>query len=266
MLRAIGRKFEELKNNGKKAFIPFITAGDPDLETTVRLVLELERAGSHVVELGIPFSDPLADGPTIQRSSERALRHGYGLSDYLEAVRSIRRHSSIPLVLFSYFNPILQYGLERLASDARAAGVDGVLVTDMTPEEADDYCSVLERHELDPIFLVAPTSSAERVGRIVDCARGFVYLISRTGVTGARESFSESVVPTLRRVRERTGLPVAVGFGISTPEQVRAVWDVAEGAVVGSAIVAQIEKLAGSSQLPAQVGEYCKWLTEARNG
>src|SRR4029450_13278489 len=266
MLRAIGRKFEELKNNGKKAFIPFITAGDPDLETTVRLVLELERAGSHVVELGIPFSDLLADGPTIQRSSERALRHGYGLADYLQAVTSIRRHTSIPLVLFSYFNPILQYSLERLASDARAAGVDGILGTDMPPEEADDYCSVLERHELDPIFLVAPTSSAERVGRIVQRARGFVYLISRTGVTGERENFSESVVPTLHRVRERTGLPVAVGFGISTPEQVRAVWDVAEGAVVGSAIVARIEKLAGSSQLPAQVGEFCRWLTEARDG
>jgi tryptophan synthase alpha chain len=266
MLRAIERKFEELKSNGKKAFIPFITAGDPDLETTIRLVFELERAGSHVIELGIPFSDPLADGPTIQRSSERALRHGYCLADYLQAVTSIRRQTTIPLVFFSYFNPILQYGLERLARDARAAGVDGILVTDMTPEEADDYCSVMEQHELDPIFLVAPTSSAERVGRIVQRARGFVYLISRTGVTGERENFSDSVVPTLRRVRERSPLPVAVGFGISTPEQVRAVWDVAEGAVVGSAIVARIERLAGSSRMPAQVGEYCRWLTEARNG
>ena len=266
MLRAIGSKFDQLKRNGKKAFIPFITAGDPDLETTIRLIPELERAGSHIVELGIPFSDPLADGPTIQRSSERALRHGYGLSDYLSAVAAIRRHSSIPLVFFSYLNPILQYGLERLAKDARTAGVDGMLVTDMTPEEADDYCLALDRHELDPIFLVAPTSSAERIGRIVKCARAFVYLVSRTGVTGARAHFSESVVPTLRRVRERTELPVAVGFGISTPEQVRSVWDIAEGAVVGSAIVARIEQLAGSPQLPAQIGDYCRWLTEANNG
>ncbi len=261
MARAIPIVFEQLRDQGKKAFIPFITAGDPDLETTVRLVPELEAAGSHIVELGIPFSDPVADGPTIQRASERALRHGYRLSDYLEAVRRIRKQSRVPLVLFSYFNPILRYGLEELARDARAAGVDGVLATDIPPEEGSGYCDCLDRHGLDPIFLVAPTSSRERIARIVGLCCGFVYVVSRSGVTGAQVSLSATVFPTLSRVREQTPLPIAVGFGISRPDQVRAIWDVADGAVVGSAIVAQIEQSAGASDLPSRIGAYCRWLT-----
>ena len=262
MTTAIGRKFQELKRQGKKAFIPFITAGDPDLKMTINLVPELERAGSHIVELGIPFSDPLADGPTIQRSSERALRHRYRLADYLEAVREIRKQASAPLILFTYFNPIFQYGLENLARDARAAGVDGVLVTDMTPEEADEYCACLEAHDLDPVFLAAPTSSAERIARIAQRSRGFVYLVSRTGVTGARKTLSESVRPTLDRVRKHTDLPVAVGFGISRPEHVQAVWEVADGAVVGSAIVQEMERQMDCEDLPARIGKFCRWLTE----
>jgi len=261
MARAITKTFERLKGEGKKAFIPFITAGDPDLDTTIRIVLELERAGSHLVELGLPFSDPLADGPVIQRASERALRKGYRLADYLETVRRIRLETSIPLILFSYFNPILRYGLEDFAHDAHDVGVDGVLVTDMTPEEAGEYCFCLERYELDPIFLVAPTSSSARIEKICGCARGFIYLISRTGVTGAQERLSESILPTLSRVRECTALPVAVGFGISRPEQVQAIWDLADGAVVGSAIVAQIEREQGSPDLPARIGSFCRWLT-----
>lgn len=260
MTRAIARKFEELKQRGRKAFIPFITAGDPDIGTTIRLVPELERAGAHIVELGIPFSDPVADGPTIQRSSERALRNGYRLADYLDAVRAIRLQTSIPLVFFSYFNPILQYGLEHLARDARAAGVDGVLATDVTPEEGGEYCACLERHGLDPIFLVAPTSDAERIDRIVACCRGFVYVVSRTGVTGAQATLSEAILPTLARVRRSTQLPVAVGFGISRPDQVRAVWKVADGAVVGSALVAQVEKHAAESDLISRVGDFCRWI------
>lgn len=261
MTRAIAAKFAELKDRGQKAFIPFITAGDPDLETTIRLVSELERAGSHIVELGIPFSDPVADGPVIQRSSERALKHGYRFTDYLAAVKLIRRESEIPVILFSYFNPILQYGLERLAQDARSAGVDGVLVTDVTPEEGDEYCACLQRHELDPIFLVAPTSDDRRVEMIARCSRGFIYLVSRTGITGERENLSDSIAPTLKRVRKHSDLPVAVGFGISRPEHVREVWKVADGAVVGSAIVAQIEKQGQSRELPARIGAFCRWLT-----
>jgi tryptophan synthase alpha chain len=262
MSRAIGQKFVELKGDGRKAFIPFITAGDPDLETTVRLVPELERAGSHIVELGIPFSDPVADGPVIQRSSERALKNGYRLADYLAAVETIRRVSAVPIVLFSYFNPILQYGLERLARDARLAGVDGVLATDMIPEESAEYCACLERHELDPIFLVAPTSDSLRVAMIARCSRGFIYLVSRTGITGQQEDLSDSIAPTLTRVREHSLLPVAVGFGVSRPEHVREVWKIADGAVVGSAIVAQIEKNGNAPDLPSRIGAFCRWLTE----
>jgi tryptophan synthase alpha chain len=266
MTRVIGRVFHKLKEQGGKAFIPFVTAGDPDLETTIRLVPELERCGSHIVELGIPFSDPVADGPTIQRSSERALRHGYGLAEYLEAVKHIRRDTAIPLVLFSYFNPLFRYGLDALARDARSAGIDALLVTDMTPEEGDAYCSCLERHDLDAIFLVAPTSSPERIARICERCRGFVYVVSRAGVTGAREELSDTPATTVLRVRRQTDLPVAVGFGISHPSHVRSVWQIADGAVVGSAIVARIEKLGQSSDLVSQVGMFCRWLMETEDG
>ena len=173
MSGAIERTFDRLRANQGKAFIPFITAGDPDLETSIRLVPELARAGADVVELGIPFSDPVADGPTIQRASERSLAHGYRLRDYLEAQCRIRHETDVPVVLFSSFNPILQYGLERLGRDAAAAGTDGILVTDVTPEEGGEYCACLEKHGIDPIFLVAPTSREERVAAICGGARGF---------------------------------------------------------------------------------------------
>jgi tryptophan synthase alpha chain len=263
--RAIDQVFQRLGSQGKKAFIPFITSGDPDLETTIRLVPELERAGSSIVELGIPFSDPLADGPTIQRSSERALRMGYRLADHLDAIKQIRRQTNIPVVIFSYFNPILQYGAEKFARDARLAGADGVLVTDLTPEESEDYRLCLEENELDSIFLVAPTSSAERVALIARCCRGFVYLVSRTGVTGAQETISDAVFPTLSLIRRHTNLPVAVGFGISRPEQVRRVWKAADGAVVGSAIVSEIEKHREAKNLVSCVGDFCRWLTGGVN-
>ena len=266
MTSKIAETFRRLKSEAGKAFIPFVTAGDPDLEATVALVVEMERSGCHIVELGIPFSDPLADGPVIQRASERALRRGYRFTDYLAAVREIRSRCALPIVLFSYFNPILQYGLERLAGDATAAGVDGILVTDVTPEEADEYRGCMSRHGLDPIFLVAPTSGSERIARIVSCCRGFVYVVSRTGVTGVRERLSDSVAPTLSLVRAQCDLPVAVGFGISQPEHVRSVWEIADGAVVGSGIVAEIERHSGSPGMVAQVGEFCRWLTAGTGG
>ena len=261
MERRIGKMFQELKSRGAKAFIPFIMAGDPDLETTVRLVPELERAGSHIVELGIPFSDPVADGPVIQRAGGRALKHQYGISDYLQAVKAIRRETNVPLLLFSYYNPIFQYGLESLARDAHAAGVDGVLVTDITPEEGLQYCSCMEANELDCIFLVAPTSSEDRVAKIAKCSRGFVYIVSRTGVTGVQQQISDTVVPTIARVRKHTRLPVAVGFGISNPDQVWAVWGISDGAVVGSAIVAEMEKIKNPNEVPSRIGQFCRWLT-----
>ncbi len=266
MTSRIAETFQELRSDGRKAFIPFVTAGDPDLETSVALVVEMERSGSSIVELGIPFSDPLADGPVIQRASERALRHGYRFADYLAAVREIRKQSSVPIVFFSYFNPILQYGMERFAEDAASAGVDGVLVTDVTPEEADEYCACTRRHGLDSVFLVAPTSSPERIARILSCCRGFVYVVSRTGVTGARSRLSDAVLPTVSRVREQSDLPVAVGFGISQPEHVRSVWEIADGAVVGSVIVAEIEKHAPSPGLVDRIGEFCRWLITGTGG
>jgi tryptophan synthase alpha chain len=260
MSRRISDKFQELRNRGAKAFIPFIMAGDPDLETTIRLVPELERAGSHIIELGIPFSDPVADGPVIQRAGARALAHQYRLADYLKAVESIRRVSNVPLLLFSYFNPIFQYGLEKLARDARSAGVDGVLVTDITPEEGKEYCSCMAQNNLDSVFLVAPTSSAGRIGKIAECSSGFVYVVSRPGVTGEQQKLSDAVLPTVKRVREHTNLPIAVGFGISKPDQVRAVWDVCDGAVVGSAIVAMIENIKDLREIPIKTAEYCRWI------
>ncbi len=263
MMRRIEAKFRELESRRAKAFIPFIMAGDPDLETTVHLVPQLERAGSHIVELGIPFSDPVADGPTIQRAGARALKHGYRMSDYLQAIQVIRRETSVPLILFSYFNPIFQYGLEPLACDAHAAGVDGILVTDITPEESEEYCASMETNDLDCVFLAAPTSGEERIARIADCSRGFVYVVSRTGVTGAQQEISGSILPTIQRVRKYTRLPVAVGFGISRPEQVQAVWRIADGAVVGSAIVAEMEKVTDSRAVPARVAEFCRWLSGA---
>ena len=261
MARAIERRFKELGEAGKKAFIPFIMAGDPHLEGTIRLVPELERAGSSIVELGIPFSDPVADGPAIQRAGARALSRGYRLADYLSAIREIRKISSVPIILFSYFNPLLQYGLDNLARNARLAGVDGILVTDMIPEESDEYRASLEKSELDPIFLAAPTSSRERIRRIAQCSRGFVYVVSRAGVTGTQEALSETILPTIARVREFTSLPIAVGFGISRPDHVKAVWNIADGAVVGSAIVEQIEKAANSDDLARRTGDFCRWLT-----
>jgi tryptophan synthase alpha chain len=261
MTGAIAETFRKLRDRGEKAFIPFVTAGDPDLGTTISLVPELARAGCDIVELGVPFSDPVADGPTIQRSSERALRHGCRLADILQAVREIRKCTAVPIVLFSYYNPLYQYGVENLARDAAAAGVDGVLATDLTPEESGAYRELLGAAELDTIFLAAPTSTEERLARIAASTRGFVYLVSRTGVTGARERLSDTVAPTLGLLRRHTSLPVAVGFGISRPEHVKAVWEIADGAVVGSAIVGMMENCGGREAVLARVSEFCAWLT-----
>jgi tryptophan synthase alpha chain len=261
MTRRIGKMFRELKSRDGKAFIPFIMAGDPDLETTIRLVPELERSGSHIIELGIPFSDPVADGPTIQRAAERSLKHQYKISDYLNAVKSIRNTSNVPLMVFSYYNPIFQYGLASFASDARSAGVDGILITDITPEESEAYCSSMEANALDTIFLAAPTSNEERIAKIAACSKGFIYVISRAGVTGAQQQLSDTIHPTIQLVRKHTSLPIAVGFGISTPEQVQAIWEISDGAVVGSAIVAEMENISDPHAIPLRIGEFCRQLT-----
>jgi tryptophan synthase alpha chain len=240
----ITRRFEELRSRGEMGLIAFLTAGDPSLEATESFVLALDQAGADVVELGVPFSDPVADGPAIQRSSERALRAGATLSGVLSLVESIRRKSDVALVLFSYYNPVLQMGIERFARTAADAGADGVLITDLTPEEAGDYRRIVQAHSLDTIFLAAPTSTDERLARIADVTSGFLYLISRTGVTGTRESLPEDLPALIRRVRRATSLPIAVGFGISVPGQVSVLGGLADAAVVGSALVQEIEQAA----------------------
>jgi len=238
----ISRRFAELRAAGELGIVAYITAGDPSLDATHKFVLALAEAGADVIELGVPFSDPLADGPTIQRASERALKSGTTLRGVLDLVRRIRETSQVPLVLFSYYNPILQMGLETFAAAASQAGADGVLITDLTPEESDDYRRTLHAHHLDTIFLAAPTSDDERLQKISACSSGFLYLISRTGVTGAKDALPEDLPGLLRRVHKFTQLPVAVGFGISLPGHVSVLGGLADAAVVGSALVSEIEK------------------------
>ena len=260
----IASRFEKLRKSGRKGFIPFITAGDPDLDTTAHLLVELADAGASVIELGVPFSDPMADGPVIQRASERALKQGFGLSEVFETVASAGpRMSETPVVLFSYFNPLLQYGIDTLADDAKAAGVDGVLVTDLVPEEAGEIASSLRSRGLDMIFLIAPTSSDKRLELVAHHASGFIYAVSRAGVTGTRTSLSNDAETLVNRVRRFSDLPVAVGFGISTPEQVAATWRYADAAVVGSAIVSEIEREMGNPDLVSHIGGFCRGLIPA---
>ncbi len=238
----ISKRFAELRASGELGIVAYITAGDPSLDATLKFVLALAEAGADVVELGIPFSDPLADGPTIQRASERALKAGATLAGVLDLVRRIRQSSEVPLLLFGYYNPILQMGLGKFAAAASSAGADGVLVTDLTPEESGDYRRVLAAHHLDTVFLGAPTSTDDRLEKIAACSSGFLYLISRTGVTGEKDALPADLPALLRRARKVTQLPIAVGFGISQPGHVSVLGGLADAAVVGSALVSEIEK------------------------
>jgi len=281
----IAEIFAELKRDQRHGFIPFITAGDPDLNTTKELIIELARAGATLIELGVPFTDPMADGPVIQRASERALRHDFGIAEILQTVAEARTQTEVPIILFSYFNPLLQFGVkkadesstpaglprrvprtsalpafEKLAREAKASGVDGILVTDLVPEEAVEFASILRAHDLDMIFLVAPTSTDERLQLVAERASGFIYAVSRAGVTGAREDTSVEAEELVARVRRFSNLPVAVGFGISTPDQVADVWRYADAAVVGSAIVSEIEQRIGEPALANQIGRFARSL------
>jgi tryptophan synthase alpha chain len=262
-LGRIEAAFSRLKREGTKGFIPFITAGDPDLDTTAELLVELANSGATIIELGVPFSDPMADGPVIQRASERALKHGFGLKEIFETTAKARARIETPLVLFSYFNPLLQYGIDKLARDARQAGIDGILVTDLTPEESEQFAAALKLNDLDMIFLIAPTSTDARLRLIAEHASGFVYAVSRAGVTGARQNISREAELLVARVRRFSSLPVAVGFGISSAEQVEQTLRYADAAVVGSAIVAQIEKLSGGDNLVTETGRFVRSLISA---
>jgi tryptophan synthase alpha chain len=246
--------------SGKPGLVAYLTAGDPDLKTTREIALAAIDAGADVIELGVPFSDPLADGPVIQRASERAVAKGTSLADVLALAKDLRAaRPDAGLVIFSYFNPILRFGLEKFCAAAEAAGVDGVLVTDMIVEEAADYLAALERHHLAPIFLAAPTSPDERLKRIAAVSKGFVYAISRVGITGTQQSLASDAGSLVQRLRQFTDLPIAVGFGVSNAEHFAAVGQFADAAVIGSALVAIIEK-SKPAEAPNSIARFIQGL------
>jgi tryptophan synthase alpha chain len=253
MTTRIARLFDRLRAEQRPALIAYITAGDPSPAATPELVAALERGGADLIELGVPFSDPIADGPVIQRGSDRALMAGTKLSTVLDIAAQIRKRSEIPLLLFTYMNPVLRFGLDPLAKAAVTSGIDGCLLTDLSVEEAEPYIHVMRRAGLDTVFLAAPTSSRRRMELVAKYSTGFVYLVSRTGVTGERTSVSDSVAPLVMEMRGVTKLPLAVGFGISTAEHVRAIGAMADGVVVGSAFERVIENNASSPLLAVKI-------------
>ena len=254
--------FATLKRQGKKGFIPFITSGDPDLAATEDLLVVLANSGATLIELGVPFSDPMADGPVIQRASERALKHHFGLQEILDTVARTRKQIDIPIILFSYYNPLLQFGLKHIAKAAKDAGLDGVLVTDLSPEESGEFEAELRANGLDMIFLVAPTSTDERLKLVAQHASGFIYAVSRAGVTGAQSAVSAEAEKLVNRMRQYSELPIAVGFGISSAEQVRDVNRYADAVVVGSAIVAEMERIGGGPDLAQEIRKFLTGLQD----
>jgi len=260
----IADAFERARRERRAAFVPYLTAGDPDLAATAQLVRALEEAGADVVELGVPFSDPIADGPVNQAAASRALDAGTTLTGILEQVARLRRDTEVPLVLFTYCNPVLRYGVERFAEHAADSGIDGVLCVDLPVEEAaGEYLETLRAHGIDPIFLLAPTSTPARVKAVARVASGFVYYVSRTGVTGERSALPVGLEREVRALRRRLKLPVVVGFGISTAAQAAAVARIADGVVVGSALVRVVGEHGGDDDLAERLGERAAGLARA---
>jgi tryptophan synthase alpha chain len=257
------QRFQQLKDNGEKALVCYIMAGDPTLDATVEIALALDAAGADAIELGVPFSDPLADGPSIQAAAQRALGHGATVTGTLEVVAGIRRTSQIPIVLMTYFNPTLRYGVERFAKEVAGAGADGVIQTDLTPEEAGDWMGYAREAGLDTIFLLAPTSTPDRIDVVTKISSGFVYCVSRTGVTGAREDIPEELRAFVGRVKEKATAPVCVGFGISKPEHVTRIGAFSDGVVVGSALVEVIARYGDSPDLAREVQSFASQLKAA---
>ena len=262
-MNRIEKKFADLKAKGEKALILYLTAGDPNLEQTEELILTLDRVGVDILEIGVPFSDPTADGPVIQEAAQRSLRGGTTLAAILEMISRIRKVATIPIVLFTYYNPIFAYGNERFAVKAKAAGVDGVLVVDLPPEEADELRNFTDPQGIDFITLTAPTTDDRRLAKIVRTSSGFIYYISVTGVTGTKEPEPEAAAQDLRRIRKVTELPVAVGFGISTAAQVRKFAALADGVVIGSAFVKWIARHGREQDFLQQAAAYARELKEA---
>ena len=263
-MSAIAAAFARAKREKRAAFIPFLVAGDPDLETTEELSLALAGAGADLLELGVPFSDPIADGPVNQAAANRALASGTTLAGILALAARLRGKLGIPLVLFSYFNPIHAYGIARFAEHAADSGVDGVLAVDLPPEEAaGSYLDALSANGIDPVFLLAPTSTRDRVRAVVEVGSGFVYYVSRTGVTGDQGALAAGLEKEVRSVRRKLDLPLAVGFGISTPQQVAAVAKIADGVVVGSALVRTIEATQNKTELVERISRQARALARA---
>ena len=262
----ITETFTLLKTADRKALIPYIMAGDPDLKTTAMLVQELDRCGANIVELGVPFSDPIADGPTIQRAAQRALSHGTSLRDIIETVGLIGKNSKIPLILMAYYNPVLAYGIEDFCRDATCMGVDGLIIPDLPPEEGIQLRDGCQKHGLSIIFLVAPTSTSTRIDLVNRYTTGFVYCVSVTGVTGARGQLAEDVNEFMTRVRSLTNRPLGLGFGISSPEQAYKASQLADGVIVGSAIVNVMEEHTGKADMPRFVGDYVASLRAGIDG
>jgi tryptophan synthase alpha chain len=256
----IDERFGALRGEKRTGLVAYMTAGDPDLPRSADILLAIDRAGADVIEVGVPFSDPLADGPVIQRATERALAAGTTLAGVLDLLRSIRGRIHAPIVIFSYANPILRMGLDRFIEEARAAGVDGVLTLDMPPEEGERFRLAFGAAGIDTIFLLSPTTTVERIRRAVELGSGFLYGISRLGVTGVRESIDDSARELAQRVRAATTMPLALGFGLSRPEHVRQVGQWADAAVVGSALVSVVAEHGQSPGLVNEVERYVRWL------
>ena len=259
----IARRFQDLAAKGQKGFVAYITVGDPNFDATLAILHELEAAGVDILELGIPFSDPLADGPTIQAASGRALAAGMTVRRAVDLVRAFRVRSELPLVLFTYLNPIYSYGFENFLTDATAAGADGLLILDLPPEEAGQNAELVAAGGLDPIRLIAPTTPPARMATISATGRGFIYYVSREGVTGEQTSLSDTIAAQVAELRQHTALPIAVGFGISTPEQSAAVARDADAVVVGSAIVRRIAENAAAPDLAQRIGDFVRPLVQA---
>ena len=256
----IEARFAELRKQQKTGLVTYVTAGDPDLQQSSEIIKRLDRAGADVLEIGVPFSDPLADGPVIQRATERALASGVTLTRVLEMLKATRPAISAPIVIFSYANPILRMGLERFVGEARAAGVDGVLTLDMPPEEGEVFRTAFSGAGIDTIFLLSPTTTVERIRRAAAIGSGFLYGISRLGVTGMRDTVDSSANELASRVKAETRMPLALGFGISRPEHVRSIGQCADAAVVGSALVNVIAEHGKSAALLDEVERYVRWL------
>jgi len=262
-MNRIDKTFKELKKNNKKAFIAFIMAGDPSLAVTEKLIYELVFSGADIIELGVPFSDPIADGPTIQKASERGLKSKTTLAGVFNLVKKIRGQIQTPIVFLIYYNLVFHYGLERFVKDATRSGIDGVVIPDLPPEESKDLCKIAKKDKFSVIHLLAPTSSAGRIKKVSNAATGFIYYVSLTGTTGARKKLPRELGENLRNIKKITNVPVCVGFGISTPGQVKEVQKFSDGAIVGSAIIKVIEKNIGKKNLVKKVGNFVKNLKGA---